>query len=140
MGRWTPPNTQDCLNLWSWSWLKKELVNKIEIDVIWFDLIWLIYVCMWVGMVWKGWMPTLYGYSMQGLVDWLIGWLVDGWCYFHQFTISSHNLPSHILPSTIYHHLPSHNLPPSNSCFKFGLYEVFKDFYANLAGEENSNT
>jgi len=37
----------------------------------------------------KGWLPTLIGYSAQG-------------------------------------------------CFKFGLYEFFKDFYANLAGEENA--
>jgi len=37
--------------------------------------------------VWKGWQPTLLGYSAQG-------------------------------------------------CFKFGLYEFFKDFYSNLAGEE----
>jgi len=37
----------------------------------------------------KGWLPTLLGYSAQG-------------------------------------------------CFKFGLYEFFKDFYANLAGEENA--
>ncbi|KAG8341674.1 mitochondrial carrier protein [Trypanosoma vivax] len=37
--------------------------------------------------IWKGWLPTLMGYSMQG-------------------------------------------------AFKFGLYEVFKDFYANLAGEK----
>lgn len=37
----------------------------------------------------KGWLPTFFGYSMQGL-------------------------------------------------FKFGLYEVFKDFYSNLAGEENA--
>ena len=35
----------------------------------------------------KGWLPTLIGYSLQG-------------------------------------------------CFKFGLYEYFKDFYANIAGEE----
>jgi solute carrier family 25 phosphate transporter 3 len=39
--------------------------------------------------MWKGWLPTLLGYSMQGL-------------------------------------------------FKFGLYEVFKDEYANLVGEQNS--
>jgi solute carrier family 25 phosphate transporter 3 len=39
--------------------------------------------------VWKGWLPTAIGYSMQGL-------------------------------------------------FKFGLYEYFKDFYSNLAGEENA--
>lgn len=26
----------------------------------------------------------------------------------------------------------------AQGCFKFGLYEYFKDFYANLAGEENS--
>lgn len=39
--------------------------------------------------VWKGWAPTLIGYSMQGLC-------------------------------------------------KFGFYEVFKDIYSNLAGEENS--
>lgn len=39
--------------------------------------------------VWKGWFPTLIGYSMQGL-------------------------------------------------FKFGLYEYFKDFYSNVAGEENA--
>jgi solute carrier family 25 (mitochondrial phosphate transporter), member 3 len=38
--------------------------------------------------MWKGWLPTLLGYSAQG-------------------------------------------------CFKFGLYEFFKDFYGNLAGEEN---
>jgi len=25
-------------------------------------------------------------------------------------------------------------------CFKFGLYEFFKDFYSNVAGEENSYT
>ncbi|RNF09035.1 mitochondrial phosphate transporter [Trypanosoma rangeli] len=37
--------------------------------------------------IWKGWLPTLLGYSVQG-------------------------------------------------AFKFGLYEVFKDFYANLAGEQ----
>ncbi len=39
--------------------------------------------------IWKGWLPTLIGYNMQGL-------------------------------------------------FKFGLYEYFKDFYSNLAGEEKS--
>ena len=39
--------------------------------------------------IWKGWLPTFYGYSMQGL-------------------------------------------------FKFGLYEVFKDLYADIAGEEAS--
>jgi len=39
--------------------------------------------------VWKGWAPTLLGYSAQGM-------------------------------------------------FKYGLYEVFKDFYSNLAGEENT--
>jgi solute carrier family 25 (mitochondrial phosphate transporter), member 3 len=38
--------------------------------------------------IWKGWLPTLMGYSAQG-------------------------------------------------AFKFGLYEFFKDFYGNLAGEEN---
>ena len=41
--------------------------------------------------IWKGWLPTLIGYSMQG------------W-------------------------------------FKFGLYEYFKDFYMNLAGQEFSET
>lgn len=41
--------------------------------------------------LWKGWAPTLIGYSLQGL-------------------------------------------------FKFGLYEYFKDFYSNLAGEENAVT
>jgi solute carrier family 25 (mitochondrial phosphate transporter), member 3 len=41
------------------------------------------------GAIWKGWAPTLIGYSAQG-------------------------------------------------CFKFGLYEFFKDFYSNLAGEENA--
>jgi len=41
--------------------------------------------------IWRGWLPTLLGYSAQG-------------------------------------------------CFKFGLYEIFKDFYSNLAGEENSYT
>lgn len=40
------------------------------------------------GALIKGWLPTMIGYSMQGL-------------------------------------------------FKFGLYEVFKDFYSNLAGEDN---
>lgn len=39
--------------------------------------------------IWKGWLPTLFGYSIQGF-------------------------------------------------FKFGLYEFFKDFYMNLAGEEMS--
>lgn len=39
--------------------------------------------------IWKGWLPTLFGYSAQG-------------------------------------------------CFKFGLYEFFKDFYSNMAGEENA--
>jgi len=39
--------------------------------------------------IWKGWGPTLIGYSAQG-------------------------------------------------CMKYGLYEVFKDFYSNLAGKENS--
>jgi len=39
--------------------------------------------------IWKGWLPTLIGYSIQGF-------------------------------------------------FKFGLYEFFKDYYMNLAGEENS--
>ncbi|RNF09628.1 mitochondrial phosphate transporter [Trypanosoma conorhini] len=39
--------------------------------------------------IWKGWLPTLLGYSMQG-------------------------------------------------AFKFGLYEVFKDLYANLAGEQTA--
>jgi len=39
--------------------------------------------------IWKGWLPTAIGYSLQG-------------------------------------------------CFKFGLYEFFKDFYSNLAGEEAS--
>lgn len=38
--------------------------------------------------VWKGWVPTMFGYSAQGM-------------------------------------------------FKFGLYEFFKDFYANLAGHDN---
>jgi solute carrier family 25 phosphate transporter 3 len=41
--------------------------------------------------IWKGWLPTAIGYSLQG-------------------------------------------------CFKFGLYEFFKDFYSNLAGEEASYT
>lgn len=41
--------------------------------------------------IWKGWLPTAIGYSMQG-------------------------------------------------CFKFGLYEFFKDFYSNVAGEEASYT
>lgn len=41
--------------------------------------------------IWKGWLPTAIGYSLQG-------------------------------------------------CFKFGLYEFFKDFYSNIAGEENSYT
>jgi len=41
------------------------------------------------GALFKGWFPTLIGYSAQG-------------------------------------------------CFKFGLYEFFKDYYANLAGEENA--
>ena len=40
--------------------------------------------------IWKGWKPTLFGYSIQGF-------------------------------------------------FKFGLYEYFKDFYSNLAGEENAH-
>eukprot|EP00697_Spironema_sp_BW2_P013138 gnl/Spiro4/3029_TR1492_c0_g1_i1.p1 gnl/Spiro4/3029_TR1492_c0_g1~~gnl/Spiro4/3029_TR1492_c0_g1_i1.p1 ORF type:complete len:335 (+),score=80.44 gnl/Spiro4/3029_TR1492_c0_g1_i1:38-1006(+) len=40
------------------------------------------------AMLFKGWLPTLLGYSAQG-------------------------------------------------CFKFGLYEYFKDFYSNLAGEDN---
>ncbi|KAJ3038106.1 Cu/Pi carrier [Rhizophlyctis rosea] len=40
--------------------------------------------------VWKGWAPTLLGYSAQG-------------------------------------------------AFKYGLYEVFKDFYSNLAGKENAD-
>jgi solute carrier family 25 (mitochondrial phosphate transporter), member 3 len=39
--------------------------------------------------IWKGWLPTAIGYSLQG-------------------------------------------------CFKFGLYEFFKDFYSNIAGEEAS--
>jgi solute carrier family 25 phosphate transporter 3 len=39
--------------------------------------------------IWKGWLPTLLGYSAQG-------------------------------------------------CFKFGLYEFFKDYYSNLAGYENT--
>lgn len=43
------------------------------------------------GAIWKGWLPTAIGYSLQG-------------------------------------------------CFKFGLYEFFKDFYSNLAGEEASYT
>jgi solute carrier family 25 phosphate transporter 3 len=41
------------------------------------------------GALFKGWFPTLLGYSAQG-------------------------------------------------CFKFGLYEFFKDYYANMAGEENA--
>lgn len=41
------------------------------------------------GALFKGWLPTLLGYSAQG-------------------------------------------------CFKFGLYEFFKDFYSNLAGEKNA--
>jgi solute carrier family 25 phosphate transporter 3 len=41
--------------------------------------------------IWKGWLPTAIGYSLQG-------------------------------------------------CFKFGLYEFFKDFYSNIAGEEASYT
>eukprot|EP00606_Chrysophyceae_sp_TOSAG23-5_P001255 GSChrysophyteH2.ASY1.ANO1.2.1 assembled CDS len=41
------------------------------------------------GALFKGWFPTLLGYSAQG-------------------------------------------------CFKFGLYEFFKDYYSNLAGEENA--
>jgi solute carrier family 25 phosphate transporter 3 len=43
------------------------------------------------GALFKGWLPTLIGYSAQG-------------------------------------------------CFKFGLYEYFKDFYSNLAGEEMAHT
>jgi solute carrier family 25 phosphate transporter 3 len=39
--------------------------------------------------IWKGWLPTLMGYSAQG-------------------------------------------------AFKYGLYEIFKDYYSNLAGEKNS--
>mmetsp|Transcript_7240 Transcript_7240/g.7323 ORF Transcript_7240/g.7323 Transcript_7240/m.7323 type:complete len:225 (+) Transcript_7240:37-711(+) len=42
------------------------------------------------GALFKGWLPTLLGYSGQG-------------------------------------------------CFKFGLYEFFKDFYSNLAGEKNAH-
>ncbi len=42
-----------------------------------------------VNGIWKGWLPTWIGYSIQGF-------------------------------------------------FKFGLYEYFKDFYSNLAGEENA--
>lgn len=41
------------------------------------------------GALWKGWAPTLIGYSMQGM-------------------------------------------------FKFGFYEIFKDYYATLAGQENA--
>ncbi|KAJ3061957.1 Cu/Pi carrier [Quaeritorhiza haematococci] len=40
--------------------------------------------------IWKGWLPTFFGYSLQGM-------------------------------------------------FKYGLYEVFKDYYSNLAGEELTN-
>jgi len=43
------------------------------------------------GALFKGWLPTLIGYSAQG-------------------------------------------------CFKFGLYEFFKDFYSNMVGEENAHT
>jgi hypothetical protein len=43
------------------------------------------------GALFKGWFPTLIGYSAQGM-------------------------------------------------FKFGLYEFFKDYYSNLAGEENAHT
>lgn len=42
------------------------------------------------GALFKGWLPTLIGYSLQG-------------------------------------------------CFKFGLYEFFKDFYSNIVGEENAH-
>jgi solute carrier family 25 phosphate transporter 3 len=45
---------------------------------------------MGVNGIWKGWLPTLIGYSMQGF-------------------------------------------------FKFGFYEIFKDFYSSLAGEENAH-
>lgn len=74
----------------------------------------------------KGWAPTFFGYSAQ----------------VSAFHSRDYNIFAHfILSMTIRHNVINILSPFSSSfkgLFKFGFYEVFKVYYAELLGEENA--